>query len=68
MFSLYICLCTACVPGALGGQKRASDSGNGIADSCKHPYGCCELNPDSLKEKLVLLTPETSHQPLKCLI
>lgn len=26
MFCLYVCTCTICMPGACGGQKRASDT------------------------------------------
>jgi hypothetical protein len=41
-------------------QKRASDP---ITDGCGPPYGCWDLNSESLEEHSVLLTPKPSLQP-----
>jgi hypothetical protein len=42
-------------------QKRASDL---ITDGCEPPCGCWDLNSGPLEEQSVLLTAETSLQPL----
>jgi hypothetical protein len=44
-------------------QKRASDL---ITDGCEPPFGCWELNSEPLEEQSVLLTAESSLQPLHC--
>jgi hypothetical protein len=42
-------------------QKRASDP---ITDGCEPPCGCWDLNSGPLEEQSVLLTTESSLQPL----
>ena len=37
--------------------------GTRVADSCKPPYGCWELNPGSLENQPVLLTAKPFLQP-----
>lgn len=48
VFCLYVCLCTTCVPDALGDQMRVLDPLN--LDSCEPPRGCWEPNPDPLQD------------------
>jgi hypothetical protein len=40
----------------------------GVADSCEPLCGCWESNLGSLEEQSVLLTPESSPQPLKHMV
>lgn len=36
MFYLHVCLCTTCVPGDLGDQKRTSGPlGTGVTENCE---------------------------------
>jgi hypothetical protein len=46
-------------------QKRASDP---ITDGCELPFGCWELNSESLEEQPVLLTTKPFLQPHEFLI
>lgn len=49
---LHVCLCTICLPGALGGQKMASDSlERELMGGCEPAYRCWDLNPDPLEEQ-----------------
>lgn len=57
MFCRNVCMCTALVPGACGGQKQAPDP-RGWMDGCALPCGCWELNVSPLQEQPVLLTSE----------
>jgi hypothetical protein len=34
---IYVCMCTMCMPGAQGGQKRVSP-GTGVTDCCEHHH------------------------------
>lgn len=52
-FCLYVCLC--------GGARSF---GPGVTDSCVLSCGCWESNTDPLEEQPMLLTTETSLQPL----
>lgn len=52
IFCLRVSLCTTFVPGTHGGQKMAL--GPEFTNSCELPCECCELNPGSLQEHLVL--------------
>lgn len=55
------CVCvwnTACMPGAIGGQKSIISSfETGLMDGCE-PCGCQELNPGLLDEQQIRLTSE----------
>lgn len=58
MFCRIVGLCTVCVPGTQGGQKRVSDPpGTGVIDGSEPPSGCWE-------SQQVLLTIELSLQSL----
>ena len=46
------------------GQKRAPDL---ITDGCEPPCGCWELNSGPLEEQTMLLTTESSLQPIPLL-
>jgi hypothetical protein len=52
MHRCFACLC-----------EGAGFFGIGIRDHCELPRRCWELNPDSLEDQSVLLTPEPSLQP-----
>lgn len=57
-------MCTSCMPGIWGDQKRARESLRpGGTDGCEPPYGCWELNPDALWETYALLHSVLSLQP-----
>ena len=53
---LRACLCTNCMPGALGTPET------GVTDGFELPSGCWEMNMGPLEE--VLLNVEPSPQPL----
>jgi hypothetical protein len=57
---MYMCMCTARVPGAFEGRKELHQiSGTGVTKGCDFPCGCREPN-----QHPVLLTPESSLLPL----
>lgn len=63
-FILCARLCTACESGAHEGQKKGFVSpGAGVTDGRESPCVRQELNPGSLEEQQVFLTPELSLQP-----
>ena len=65
IFCLHGCLCSTCVPGVHGGQKRDIQPGTGVTDGCELPHKFWDLNPGPLEEQLVLLTTEPSlHLPV----
>ena len=67
MFCLYVCLCTTCIPGDLGGQKRALEPLDPGADGCELPYGLWELNLGLLQEQLMLsITSPTLQLLVTC--
>ena len=45
----YVCMCTVCVSGACGGQKRTLEP---ITDGCEPPCRCWELNSSPLEEQI----------------
>jgi hypothetical protein len=56
-------MCAGVLPACIMCEGSRSP-GTGVTDSCELSCGCWELNPDSLEEQLVLLTTESSLQPL----
>jgi hypothetical protein len=65
LLCLHGCLCSTCVPGVHGGQKRDIQPGTGVTDGCELPHKFWDLNPGPLEEQLVLLTTEPSlHLPV----
>lgn len=57
MFCLPVCMCTTCVPGALGGQKRASDP-LGLELQVLSFMCMLEIKSRFLGEQHMFLTPE----------
>lgn len=57
----HICRCTMCM---LGAYKHYWVLVTEVADSCELPHRCWESNSGPLEEQLVLVTPESSLQPL----
>jgi hypothetical protein len=55
---------TICVSGAQRSQKGIKPRGTKVTDDSKQQYLLWELNSGSLQEQQVLLTAETSFQPL----
>ena len=51
MFILHTYMCSMDVPGAHGGQKRASNPWNWSYNGCELPYGWWELNLGPLQER-----------------
>lgn len=43
-FCLHVCMSTACIPGAHGGQKALYPPGAGVTNGCEPPCGCWETN------------------------
>lgn len=62
MFCLHVYLCTMCVHGDLGSQKRVVDP-LGAKDSCKSLCKWWELNLCPQEEQVVLLNAGPSFQP-----
>lgn len=61
---LHVYLCTVCMPGTHGVQKRASNSPSiRVTDGCELPCGCWESNWGPLKEHVLSSTVPTL-QPL----
>lgn len=61
---LYVCLCTMSTFGICRGQKRVLDIERAVLqDGCELPCGYWE-HPHLLREELVLLTANPSHQTL----
>lgn len=70
---LHVCLCTMCLPGAQGGQERASGRPGeglrsdllltGVTASCELPCECWESNSGSSEEQPVFLNFELSPAP-----
>lgn len=65
MLCLLVCLCNMCTSSAHRGQKRALDPIELESRMLVNCYGFLESNSDCLQEQQVLLTLETSLQPLK---
>lgn len=64
---MYVCMGSACMPGARGSQERALvPPGTGVAGNCEM-CGCREPNLGPLQEQSVHLMAEPSLQPL-CVI
>ena len=63
---LHVCLCTPCMSGAHGSQKKGIRSpGTRVTVGCELPCGCWESNTGPLGEQSMLLTTEPSlHPPL----
>lgn len=56
MFCQHVCLCTVCIPGALGSPEA------GMTDSCEPLGRCWEWNSSLPAEQTVLLTTEPPLQ------
>lgn len=58
--AVYVCMCTICVPGVQGGQKRALYPLGLELQTTEPPCRCWEPNQSSLQEQSVFLTAELS--------
>lgn len=61
MFGLHVCLCTTCIPGASGGQKRGSDPSELDLEKVVSLH-VLEAKAHLLQEQPVFLTAEWSLQ------
>lgn len=62
----FACLCSTCVMiGALGSQKRTLDGWNWSYRQLLSAYRCYKLNMGPQEKQEVLLSPESSLQPLQ---
>lgn len=55
-------MCTKCIVGARGYQKRASNTRGLELDNCEMPYGFWKLNPVPMQEKQALI--DVSQPPV----
>jgi hypothetical protein len=65
----YVCLsahlCVMCLQHSWRQEEVVRSSGKRVTDCCEPSCGCWELNPGPLEEQPVILTPETSLQPIE---
>ena len=62
LFILILCALVFCLNVQL--CEGVVAAGTGVTDNCKLPCGCWELNSGPLEEQPMLLTVESSFQPL----
>lgn len=56
----HVCMCTTCISGACGSEKRGIDPLWLVSHACESPDRCWKPSLGLLQEKQVLLTPELS--------
>lgn len=64
VFCVRVCMRTTCVQWSRKPEEGSDLIGTGVTDSCQPPCRSWESNPGPLEEQSVLLTAETSFQPL----
>lgn len=55
VFSLHVCLCTICVSGTRGEQKKVTSPRTWVTDEYESPCGCWQLNLCPLEESSSVL-------------